>query len=115
MEHAGHESRYPGTQKTKRLKAITLGPLVKLDQERCILCTRCVRFTRNVTQTNEIQVFNRGHASEIGIFKDRPLLNAYSGNVVDICPVGALTNSDFRFKVRVWFLKGTNSICGGCS
>jgi NADH-quinone oxidoreductase subunit G len=89
--------------------------LVKLDQERCILCTRCVRFTRFVTKTNEIQVFNRGHGSEIGIFKDRPLNNPYSGNVVDICPVGALTNSDFRFKARVWFLKGTNSVCGGCS
>src|SRR5437870_10793416 len=91
-----------------------LGPLVKLDQERCILCTRCVRFTRNVTKTNEIQVFNRGHYSEIGIFEDRPLTNAYSGNVVDVCPVGALTSSDFRFKVRVWFLKGTTSVCAGC-
>jgi NADH-quinone oxidoreductase subunit G len=68
-----------------------------------------------VTKTNEIQVFNRGHSAEIGIFEDRPLTNAYSGNVVDVCPVGALTNADFRFKVRVWFLKGTDSICGGCS
>jgi NADH-quinone oxidoreductase subunit G len=115
MAHAGHDSRYPLGQKTRRKKAFNLGPLVKLDQERCILCTRCVRFTRNVTKTNEIQVFNRGHNSEIGIFEDRPLNNAYSGNVVDVCPVGALTNADFRFKVRVWFLKGTNSICGGCS
>jgi NADH-quinone oxidoreductase subunit G len=115
MSVAGHDSRYPLGQKTRRRKAFDLGPLVKLDQERCILCTRCVRFTRNVTHTNEIQVFNRGHSSEIGIFKDRPLNNAYSGNVVDVCPVGALTSSDFRFKVRVWFLKPTNSVCGGCS
>lgn len=115
MSVAGHESRYPLGGKTRRRKAFDLGPLVKLDQERCILCTRCVRFTRNVTHTNEIQIFNRGHNSEIGIFKDRPLDNAYSGNVVDICPVGALTNADFRFKVRVWFLKGTDSVCGGCS
>jgi NADH-quinone oxidoreductase subunit G len=115
MAHAGHDSRYPLGQKTHRLKAFSLGPLVKLDQERCILCTRCVRFTRNVTQTNEIQVFSRGHKAEIGIFEDRPLDNPYSGNVVDICPVGALTSSDFRFKVRVWFLKGTPSVCGGCS
>jgi NADH-quinone oxidoreductase subunit G len=115
MAHAGHDSRYPLGQKTRRKKAFNLGPLVKLDQERCILCTRCVRFTRNVTKTNEIQVFNRGHASEIGIFEDRPLNNAYSGNVVDVCPVGALTSADFRFKVRVWFLKGTTSVCGGCS
>jgi NADH-quinone oxidoreductase subunit G len=115
MAHAGHDSRYPLGQKTRRKKAFNLGPLVKLDQERCILCTRCVRFTRNVTKTNEIQVFNRGHNAEIGIFEDKPLNNAYSGNVVDVCPVGALTNADFRFKVRVWFLKGTNSVCGGCS
>ena len=115
MAHAGHDSRYPLGQKTRRKKAFNLGPLVKLDQERCILCTRCVRFTRNVTKTNEIQVFNRGHNSEISIFEDRPLNNPYSMNVVDACPVGALTSSDFRFKVRVWFLKGTNSTCAGCS
>ena len=115
MAHAGHDSRYPLGQKTRRKKAFDLGPQVKLDQERCILCTRCVRFTRNVTKTNEIQVFSRGHASEIGIFENRPLNNPYSMNVVDVCPVGALTSGDFRFKVRVWFLKGTDSICAGCS
>src|SRR6266700_2916382 len=115
MAHAGHDSRYELGQKTRRKKAFDLGPLVKLDQERCILCTRCVRFTRNVTKTNEIQVFSRGHNSEIGIFEDRPLNNPYSGNVVDVCPVGALTSADFRFKARVWFLKGTDSVCGGCS
>src|SRR5688572_8260432 len=115
MEHAGHDSRFPGTQKTQRRKAETLGPLVKLDQERCILCTRCVRFTRNVTQTNEITVFNRGHLSEIAIHDGKPFDNPYSVNVVDVCPVGALTSSDFRFKVRAWFLKGTTSVCAGCS
>src|SRR5207253_1496590 len=115
MAHAGHDSRYPLGQKTRRRKAFNLGPLVKLDQERCILCTRCVRFTRSVTKTHEIQVFSRGHNSEIGIFEDKPLNNAYSGNVVDVCPVGALTNADFRFKSRVWFLRGTDSVCAGCS
>ena len=115
MEHAGHSSRYPGTQKTRRVKAVTLGPLVKLDRERCILCTRCVRFTRNVTKTGEIGVFNRGHSAEIAIHGEKEFDNPYSGNVVDICPVGALTSSDFRFKVRAWFLQGTDSICGGCS
>ena len=115
MAHAGHDSRYPLGQKTRRKKAYNLGPLVKLDQERCILCTRCVRFTKNVTKTNEIQVFSRGHSSEIGIFEERPLTNPYSGNVVDVCPVGALTSADFRFKVRVWFLKNTPSVCAGCS
>src|SRR5712671_3793015 len=115
MANAGHTSRYPGTEKTRRKKATDLGPLVKLDQERCILCTRCVRFTRNVTHTGEIVVLNRGHASEIAIHGGKPFDNPYSGNVVDICPVGALTRSDFRFKVRSWFLKGTSSVCGGCS
>jgi NADH-quinone oxidoreductase subunit G len=89
--------------------------LVKLDRERCILCTRCVRFTRNVTKTGEIGVFNRGHAAEIAIHGEKTFDNPYSGNVVDICPVGALTSSDFRFKVRAWFLKGTDSVCAGCS
>src|SRR5262245_51042324 len=115
MAYAQHDSRYPLGEKTRRRKAYNLGPEVKLDQERCILCTRCVRFTRNVTHTNEIQVFNRGHKAEIGIFEDAPLTNPYSMNVVDVCPVGALTSSDFRFKVRSWFLQGTNSVCGGCS
>src|SRR5688572_5375489 len=115
MAYAGHESRYPGTEKTRRVKAVDFGPLVKLDRERCILCTRCVRFTRNVTKTSEIMVFNRGHASEIGIYGDKPFENPYSGNVVDICPVGALTSADFRFKVRAWFLQGTSSVCAGCS
>jgi len=115
MEHAGHSSRYPGAQKTRRVKAVTIGPLVKLDRERCILCTRCVRFTRNVTKTGEIGVFHRGHAAEIAIHDEKPFDNPYSGNVVDICPVGALTSSDFRFKVRSWFLKETDSVCGGCS
>jgi NADH-quinone oxidoreductase subunit G len=115
MEHAQHTSRYPGTQKTRRIKASDLGPLVKFDRERCILCTRCVRFTRNVTHTGEIAVFNRGHAAEIAIHDGKPFDNPYSGNVVDICPVGALTSSDFRFKVRSWFLKRTASVCGGCS
>src|SRR5215831_6582473 len=115
MALAGHDSRYPLGEKTRRRKAFTLGPRVKLDQERCILCTRCVRFTRNVTNTNEIQIFNRGHKAEIGIYEDAPLTNPYSMNVVDVCPVGALTSSDFRFKVRAWFLRGTNSVCAGCS
>ncbi len=115
MAYAGHDSRYPLGEKTRRRKAFDLGPEVKLDQERCILCTRCVRFTRNVTHTNEIQVFNRGHKAEIGIYEDAPLTNPYSINVVDVCPVGALTSADFRFKVRAWFLQGTPSTCAGCS
>ena len=115
MEHGEHDSRYAVGEKTRRMKAFDMGPTVKLDQERCILCTRCVRFTRDVTKTNELQVFGRGHKSKIDVYQDKPLENPYSINVVDVCPVGALTSTDFRFKVRSWFLKGTPSICGGCS
>ena len=115
LEHGGHESRYPLGQKERRKKAVDLGSQVKLDQERCILCTRCVRFTRDVTETDELQVFGRGHKAEIGVQEGKPFENPYSINVVDICPVGALTSTDFRFQVRAWFLQGTPSVCGGCS
>ena len=75
------------------------------DTERCILCSRCVRFTDEVSQTHELGIFQRGDRSEIGTVEDRPLDNNYSANVIDICPVGALTSKDFRFRQRVWFLK----------
>jgi len=86
-----------------------------LDQERCILCTRCVRFTREISKTGELGVIDRGHRSEIDVLPGYELSNPYSGNVVDICPVGALTDRDFRFKCRVWFLGSASSICPGCS
>jgi NADH-quinone oxidoreductase subunit G len=98
--------------KGKRIKA---GPHVMLDQERCVLCTRCTRFVDNVTKTHELGVFSRGHAERIELTPGMTLDNAYSGNVVDICPVGALTDRDFRYKVRVWYLDHTDSICTGCS
>jgi len=86
-----------------------------LDQERCILCTRCVRFTDNITQTHEFGVFSRGDHSQLDVYPGKQLDNNYSGNVVDICPVGALTDKDFRFKCRVWYLAQTKSVCPGCS
>ncbi|MBI3288533.1 MAG: (2Fe-2S)-binding protein [Elusimicrobia bacterium] len=98
--------------KDKRVEA---GPHVMLDQERCILCTRCTRFVDNVTKTHELGIFQRGHAEKVDVTPGMTLDNAYSGNVVDICPVGALTDRDFRYKVRVWYLDKTDSICPGCS
>ena len=89
-----------------------IGPHVKLYADRCIMCSRCVRFTREVTGTGEIGVFGRGSAEEIDIFPGKPLDNELSGNVVDICPVGALLDKDFLFTQRVWFLKQTPSIDG---
>lgn len=101
--------------KVKKHKVVDLGPRVVLDSERCILCSRCVRFTEEVTKTNELGIFNRGDRAEIGTFENRPLDNNYSVNTVDICPVGALTSKDFRFRQRVWLLKNAKSICSGCS
>jgi NADH-quinone oxidoreductase subunit G len=101
--------------KVKKHKVIDLGPTVVLDSERCILCSRCVRFTDEVSKTNELGIFNRGDRSEIGTVEGKPLDNNYSLNTVDICPVGALTSKDFRFRQRVWYLKEADSICPGCS
>ena len=102
-------------RKVKKRKVIDLGSKIVLDSERCILCSRCVRFTDEVSKTHELGIFNRGDHSEIGIFKDKPLENNYAINTVDICPVGALTSKDFRFRQRVWYLKTANSVCTGCS
>ncbi|MBI4062250.1 MAG: (2Fe-2S)-binding protein [Elusimicrobia bacterium] len=96
-------------------KRIVAGPHVMLDQERCILCTRCTRFVDNVTKTHELGIFGMGHSERIDVTPGMSLDNAYSGNVVDVCPVGALTDRDFRYKVRVWYLDKTDSICPGCS
>jgi NADH-quinone oxidoreductase subunit G len=86
-----------------------------LDQERCILCSRCVRFGDEITKTNDFGIFNRGDHAEINVYPEKELNNKYSGNVVDICPVGALTDKDFRFKMRVWYLGSQESVCPGCS
>src|SRR5204863_2097585 len=83
--------------------------------DRCILCSRCVRFTREIAGTAELQVINRGHHSEIDIFPGEPLNNKLAGNVVDLCPVGALCSKDFLYKQRVWFLKTQKSVCPDCS
>lgn len=102
-------------KKVKKHKVVDLGPTVVLDSERCILCSRCVRFTKEVSNTEELGIFNRGDRSEIGTVEGKKLDNKYSLNTVDVCPVGALTSKDFRFRQRVWYLKDSNTICNGCS
>lgn len=102
-------------RKVKKAKVVSLGEKIVLDTERCILCSRCVRFTDEVSKTHELGVFNRGDRSEVGTFNGKELNNDYALNTVDICPVGALTSKDFRFKQRVWYLKRTEAICTGCS
>ncbi len=104
-----------GQAKVKKKKVVDLGEKIVLDTERCILCSRCVRFTEEVSKTNELGIFNRGDHSEIGTYAGKPLNNDYAVNTVDICPVGALTSKDFRFRQRVWFLKDKPSVCTGCS
>ncbi len=96
-------------------KAVDLGPTIVFDQERCILCRRCVRFCHEIPKTGELGVFGRGDDSRLEVFPGAALDNPYSMNVADICPVGALTTKDFRFKIRVWFLDDVESICNQCS
>lgn len=114
MSVGGYESRVE-TKKVHKHKAIELGSNVMLDQERCVACALCVRFCKNVTKTSELGFINRGDHVELSVFPGTKLDNPYAMNVVDLCPVGALTSADFRFKERVWFLKSANSICHGCA
>ncbi|HLL87674.1 MAG TPA: molybdopterin-dependent oxidoreductase, partial [Tepidisphaeraceae bacterium] len=102
------QSRFEEDKAKKPKKDV--GEHVILYNDRCIMCTRCVRFTREVSGTSELYVDGRGHKEEIDIFPGKPLDNKLSGNVVDLCPVGALLDKDFLFKQRVWLLKSTPSI-----
>jgi NADH-quinone oxidoreductase subunit G len=101
--------------KEKREKKLKIGKSLILDQERCILCTRCVRFLREVTETQELGVFQRGVQARVNIYDGAAVENNYTGNLAEICPVGAITDEDFRFKTRSWFLKEGESICPLCS
>jgi NADH-quinone oxidoreductase subunit G len=99
---------YPGRER------IPLGPTVLLNMNRCIQCTRCIRFTHEISKTGELAFFERGSHVEIGNFPGKPLDNPLATNVVDICPVGALTSTRFRFAERVWYLDKKPSLCTGC-
>ncbi len=115
MDYGAYHSRFPLEAKVEKRKVVDLGPQVVLDQERCILCARCTRFLDEVTKTSELGIFARGDRCYVDLFPDKKLDNPYSGNVVDVCPVGALTSKDFRFKARVWYLEKTESICTLCA
>jgi len=97
-------------QKNVKPKRTQLGPRVTLDDERCVLCSRCIRFSKEVAKDDVLGFIDRGSYSTLTCYPGKQLENNYSLNTVDICPVGALTSTDFRFKMRVWFLKQTNSI-----
>ena len=109
-EHGRGYSRFIEDKNVKP-KRTRLGPKVTLDDERCILCSRCVRFSKEVAGDDVLGFVDRGTYSTLTCFPGKELSHNYSLNTVDICPVGALTSTDFRFKMRVWFLKRTHSIC----
>jgi NADH-quinone oxidoreductase subunit G len=115
MKNGLYEAAIDIDDKIAKDKVKPIGELVILDAERCVLCARCTRFTAEITKTHEMGIFNRGDHSEIDVAPGMTLDNNYSLNTVDICPVGALTSRDFRFKRRVWWLSETDSICDGCA
>jgi len=99
---------YPGMDRT------AIGPHVVQNMNRCIHCTRCIRFCQEITQTNELAFFKRGAATEVGVFPGTPIDNWMSACVTDLCPTGALTTREFRFESRVWNLESVDSVCNGC-
>jgi NADH-quinone oxidoreductase subunit G len=115
MEHGFHDSRVLLEEKKHKHKVVDIGPTVVLDSERCVLCTRCMRFCREIVGEDQLGVFSHGRDAELLNVPGKKLDNDYAGNVVDLCPVGALTDKDFRFKRRVWYLKRTPSVCTGCA
>lgn len=115
MEYGLYSSRVGLEDKVHKRKVIDLGPMIVLDSERCVLCSRCIRFCDKVAGTHELRYKQRGNHTEITTFEDEPLKTTYAGNLADLCPVGALTSKDFRFKCRVWFLKSTPSVCDVCA
>lgn len=118
VEHGKGESHFR-EQKVKKPKNVDIGPRVRLDDERCVMCSRCIRFTDEIVDDPVLGFLDRGSHTTLAVHPGRELANNYSLNTVDICPVGALTSNDFRFQMRVWFMKETPTIdtnCGtGCN
>jgi len=112
--HGEGESRFT-EEKNHKQKHVQLGPHVMFDGERCISCSRCIRFCDEIAKDPELTFVQRGDSVTITTFPGEELDNPYSMNVIDICPVGALTSIDFRFKARVWDMSATKSICTGCA
>jgi NADH-quinone oxidoreductase subunit G len=103
------------TEERRTYMDLDMGPVIQKNMNRCIHCTRCIRFGDEIAGIREMVAVQRGNNTEITTIGDRPLETEYAGNYADICPTGSLTLRDFRFKKRVWFLKKTASICEGCS
>jgi NADH-quinone oxidoreductase subunit G len=95
-------------------KATPLSPVVTIDRERCIACQRCTAYSERIEQGQGLVMLNRGFHNEVGTFNNEPYDSRFSGNVIDICPVGALTNTEFRFKARTWDLTNADTLCAHC-
>ena len=113
VEHGRGTSRFE-EMKVKKPKCVEIGPRIRLDDERCIMCSRCIRFMDEVADDPVLGFIDRGTHTKLTVHPDRTLDSNYSLNTADICPVGALTSNDFRFQMRVWFLKETMSIDTNC-
>jgi NADH-quinone oxidoreductase subunit G len=114
FDHDNADSRVD-TPKVHKAKAVDLGPHIVLDQERCILCSRCIRTCDEVAGQHQLEFANRGDHEILTTAPGEQLDNPYSLNTVDVCPVGALTSKDFRFTMRAWELDATPSVCNGCA
>jgi NADH-quinone oxidoreductase subunit G len=95
-------------------KPVPLSPLVRIDRERCILCYRCVRFSQEVAEDEQLQLLERGSSSYVGTFDDHPYIAPFHGNIIELCPVGALTAEAYRFRARPWDIEDSGSICTLC-
>jgi NADH-quinone oxidoreductase subunit G len=96
-------------------KPLELSPLVAIDRERCILCYRCVRFSQEVSEDYQLILLERGASSFVGTFDGHPYVAPFSGNIIELCPVGALTSRAYRFRARPWDIEGAGTVCAGCS
>ena len=114
VQYGNEDSRFTD-DKVKKPKRVDIGERIVLDDERCIMCSRCIRFSKEMVHDDVLGFIDRGSHTTLAVHPGKRLDNNYSLNTVDICPVGALTSKDFRFQMRVWFLKETKSICTGCA
>ena len=113
-QHSVGESRFT-EEKVHKDKRVQLGPNIKFDGERCISCSRCIRFCDEIAKEPQLTFVKRGDRVTIVTYPGKQLDNSYALNTVDICPVGALTSTDFRFKARVWDMSANKTICQGCA
>lgn len=111
--HGQEDSRFDFFRRT--YIDVDMGPSIKKNMNRCIHCTRCIRYCDEVGQIHEMIAEQRGNSTEIITIDDKPLQTAYAGGLADVCPVGSLTTKDFRFKKRVWYLKTSEGVCDGCA